>query len=35
MWKVTLKTAKEYFNYKEIEKKSTDKMKKIKMDFNF
>ena len=25
MWKVTLKTGKEYLNYKEIEKNSTDK----------
>ena len=32
---MTLKTAKEYFNYKEIEKKSTDEIKKIKMDYNF
>ena len=26
MWKVTLKTAREYLNYKEVEKKSTDKL---------
>ena len=26
MWKVTLKTTREYLNYKEIEKKSTDKL---------
>ena len=26
MWKVTLKTTREYLNYKEIEKKSKDKL---------